>query len=191
MKRAFIVHGWGGNPQEGWFPWLKKELEGNGFEVVVPELPESDEPRIQNWVPALAAAVGGADDNTYFIGHSMGCQTIVRYLESLPDGIKIGGAVFVAGFLKRLTGLETEEEKEIGAHWMESKIDLQKVSTHLQKSVAIFSDNDQFVPLDNREEYENILGSEILIEHNAQHFSGSEGHTTLPVALESVLKISK
>ena len=33
----------------------------------------------------------------------MGCQTIARYLETLPDEIKVGGAVFVAGFFKSLT----------------------------------------------------------------------------------------
>ena len=22
-KRAFIIHGWDGYPDEGWFPWLK------------------------------------------------------------------------------------------------------------------------------------------------------------------------
>ena len=27
MKRAFIIHGWDGYPAEGWFPWLKRELE--------------------------------------------------------------------------------------------------------------------------------------------------------------------
>ena len=32
-KRVFIAHGWDGYPEEGWFPWLKKELETKGFEV--------------------------------------------------------------------------------------------------------------------------------------------------------------
>ena len=27
MKRVFIIHGWDGYPEEGWFPWLKEELE--------------------------------------------------------------------------------------------------------------------------------------------------------------------
>lgn len=36
MKRIFIAHGWDGCPEEGWFPWLKKELEIREFEVFVP-----------------------------------------------------------------------------------------------------------------------------------------------------------
>ncbi|MEK7390555.1 MAG: alpha/beta fold hydrolase [Patescibacteria group bacterium] len=189
-KRAFIVHGWGGNPQEGWFPWLKSELEGKGFEVKAPELPETDAPRIYNWVPALAKSVKNPDEQTYFIGHSMGCQTIVRYLETLPEGIKVGGAVFVAGFLNNLTGLK-EEEKETGEHWMNSKLDLAKVKNHLPKSVAIFSDNDPFVPLNNRAEYENILGSKIMIEKNMGHFSGSDGVKKLPAVLDAILELTE
>ena len=42
-------------------------------------------PRIQKWVSKLAQTVGDADKQTYFVGHSMGCQTIVRYLEKLPE----------------------------------------------------------------------------------------------------------
>src|SRR3989338_7241510 len=95
MKRIFIVHGWDGYPEEGWFPWLKKELEAKGFEVQVPQLPQADAPRIYNWVPALTKTVGVPDKQTFFVGHSMGCQTIARYLETLPEGVQVGGAVFV------------------------------------------------------------------------------------------------
>lgn len=27
-KRIFIIHGWDGFPEEGWFPWLNKAMEG-------------------------------------------------------------------------------------------------------------------------------------------------------------------
>lgn len=26
-KKFFIIHGWGANPQDDWFPWLKKEFD--------------------------------------------------------------------------------------------------------------------------------------------------------------------
>lgn len=188
-KRVFIIHGWGGTPQEGWLPWLKKELDAKGFDAKVLEMPETNVPRIFNWVPFLAQAVGQVDDQTYFVGHSMGCQAIIRYLESLPEGIKVGGAVFVAGPLKSLVGLE-EEEKETGAHWMDSEIDLEKVKSHLPQSVAIFSDNDQFIPPDNIEEYKKSLGSKIIQEHAKDHFSGSDGIDSLPSALEAVLELA-
>ena len=192
-KRIYIAHGWDGYPEEGWFPWLKKELEAKGCSVYVPQLPEAESPRIHNWVPKLTEVVGVADENTYFVGHSLGCQTIARYLESLPKGVNIGGAVFVAGFFKRLTGLDDDPDvQETASHWLCAPLDLAKVKSHLPKSVAIFSDNDPYVPLDNQDDFRNKLGSEIIIEHKKGHFSGaSDDITELPVVLQSILKIAQ
>lgn len=192
-KRVFIIHGWDGHPEEGWFPWLKKELEAKGFQVFVPQLPDAANPRIHNWVPALAKVVGTADKETYFVGHSMGCQTIARFLESLPDSTTVGGVVFVAGFFKHLSGLEEDPEvQETDSHWLGTPIDLRKVRSHLPKSVAIFSDDDPWVPLDNKDDFENLLGSEIVIEHKKGHFSGGrDGAKDLPVVLEKIIEFSK
>lgn len=190
MKRAFIIHGWDGYPEEGWFPWLKKELEAKGFEVFVPQLPDTESPRIEKWIAKLAETVGMPDKETYFVGHSIGCPTIAHYLETLPDGVKVGGAVFVAGFFKRLTNLEDDPAtQETATLWLKAPFDLEKVKSHLQKSVAIFSDDDPYVPLDTQDDF-RVLGSEIIIEHGKKHFSGSSGTIELPVALESVLKIA-
>jgi predicted alpha/beta hydrolase family esterase len=191
-KQVFLVHGWGGSPEdEMWFPWLKTELEKKGFEVFIPRLPDSDNPRIENWIPALKKAAQNPDENTFFVGHSMGCQTILRYTESLPTGSKIGGAVFVAGFTKRLTGLQSEEEEKIAESWLSAPLDLKKIKSIINKSVAIFSDDDQFVPLENTEAFEKFLCAKIIIEKNKSHFDKEAGITELPSALESLLEISR
>lgn len=102
----------------------EKELETKGFTVIVPQLPDTDSPRIQKWVPALAASVATPDEETYFVGHSIGCQTIARYLEGLPEGRNVGGAVFVAGFFKHLKDLEDEEDvRETEKHWFKTPLD--------------------------------------------------------------------
>ena len=192
-KRVFVAHGWDGTPEEGWFPWLKNELETKGFEVHVPELPGTGSPRIHKWVPALAEEVGTANEQTYFVGHSMGCQAIARYLESVPEGVAVGGAVFVAGFFKRLTALEDEPDvKETEKHWLNTPIRLDKVRAHLLRSVAIFSDDDPWVPLDNQDDFRDKLGSEIIVEHAKGHFSGNRDKTKeLPIVLEKVLEFAE
>jgi predicted alpha/beta hydrolase family esterase len=192
MRRVFIFHGWDGYPEEGWFPWLKKELESRGFEVVVPQLPHPEEPRIEPWVSKVRETVGIPDKDTYLIGHSMGCQAIIRFLEKLPEGVDIGGAVFVAGFLKQLTNLESDElVGDVVREWLSAPIDLKKVKSHLEKSIAIFSDNDPYVPVDNKAEFEEELGSKIIIEHGKGHFSGSTGTVECPPALRAVLTLSE
>ena len=188
-KRVFIVHGWGGSPKSDFLPYLKKELENKNFEVYVPAMPNSEEPKIETWIPYLANSVGNVDENTFLVGHSIGCQTILRFLESLPDDQKAGGAVFVAGFFY-LSHLDENEDEEIAKLWTETPIDLKKIKSHLPKSIAIFSDNDPYVSLDNKDRFANELGSKIIIEHNMAHFNEGAGITQLPIALKSVLEIS-
>lgn len=195
-KRVFIIHGWDGYLEECWFPWLTKNLTAKGFEVFMPQLPNPEHPRIHTWVPKIAEVVGSPDENTYFVGHSMGCQAIIRYLETLPHTTKIGGAVFVGGFLTRLTGLEEEIKEdpdvaETEKHWLNAPINFEKVKRHLPKSVAIFSDNDYYVPLDNQDTFRDKLGSYIVIEHGMGHFCDDDGVTELHSALEAVLDITE
>lgn len=185
-KRVYIIHGWDGYPEEGWFPWLKTELEKKSFQVYVPAMPEPAEPKIEAWVSHLSKVVGDADENTYFIGHSIGCQTILRYLESLPTDKKVAGAFFVAGWFT-LMNLETDEEKEIAKPWLETSIDFDKVKQHTKKFFAVFSDDDDVVPQENKKLFEERLGAKTTMEHGQGHFSGGDGVKELPVILEAFL----
>ena len=189
-KRVFIIYGWEGNPENCWFPWLKKELENKGFSVIVPSMPHPDAPEIKSWVGHLNSVAGEADENTYFVGHSIGCQTILRYIEQLPQEVKIGGIVCVAGFF-RLLYLETEEEKQLAKPWLETKIDFEKIKKHTNKIVAIFSDNDPDVDLGDKELFEKYLNAKTIVEHNKGHFSDDAGVKELPVVLEELLKITE
>ena len=189
QKIVFIIHGWWGDPKEGWFPWLKKELEKRGFEVFIPKMPDTGKPKIDRWVGKLAKIAGRVDKNTYFVGHSIGAQAIMRYLEKLPKNKKIGGAIFVAGWFK-LTNLEPKE-KPIAKPWLETPLNFKKIKKTDNKFVAIFSDNDLYVPLKiNSDIFRKKLGAKIIIQHKKGHFSGSDGIKKLPIVLNELLKMA-
>ncbi len=132
-----------------------------------------------------------SDENLYLVGHSMGCQAIARYLETLSGDVKIRGAVFVAGFFKRLTNIGTDENsQETEKHWLGTPIDFKKVRLHLPQSAAIFSDNDPYVPLENQEEFRDELGSEIFVLENQGHFSGpGDNCMAIPLVKELLVKM--
>lgn len=139
----------------------------------------------------MNAIVKNPDENTFFVGHSMGCQAIARFLELLPGNVRVGGVIFVARFFKRLTNLENdEEERETAKHWLETPIDFDKTRKHVNKSVAIFSDDDPYVPLDNIDDFRDKLGSKIRIEKNKGHLNENAGVLELPVVLEELLEIT-
>ena len=188
-KRVFIVHGWEGTPEEGWFPWLKGELQNKGFKVEVPVMPDTAKPKIEKWLPHLIKQVGKPDKNTYLVGHSMGCQTILRYLEGLPETSRIGGFVLVAGFIK-LKNL-TDEEFETVKPWLTTSINLDKVRTHTKNVTTIFSDNDTWVPLSDAKVFEKKLGANVVIMKRKGHFSGDDGINKLPIVLKEILSFSE
>lgn len=185
MKKVVIVHGWEGNPENCWFPWLKSELEKRNFKVIIPEMPNTDEPEIESWVEKLKEISGNVDEDTYFIGHSIGCQAIMRYLETLPENTKLGKVIFVAGFFN-LPNLETEEERIIAKPWLEDNIDTEKIRNIPKEIIAIFSDNDPEVPLSDKELFEEELNAKIIISHGKGHFSDDDGIKELPEVLESL-----
>lgn len=189
-KRVFIVHGWGGYPEEGWFPWLKEELEARGFEVQVPAMPHPITPTIVEWVSHLAKIVGTPDGQTYLVGHSIGCPTIIHYLASLSEGSRAGGVVFVAPWFV-LKNLETREEKDIAAPWLTTPVDFEKVKKVTSRFTAIFSDDDPFVSYeDNAPLFRERLGAEIILEHAKGHINGEAGVTELPEALDALLTLA-
>ena len=190
MKRVIIVHCWGGHPEYCWYPYVKKELEAKGFEVTVPAFPDTDNPNLSKWLPVLTEAVGEPDEETYLIGHSIGCATIFRYLESLDEGQKLGGAVLVAGFIDNI-GLDEIK------NFFTTNIPLEKIKEKANHFVAIHSDNDPYVPLKHGDTFKEKLNAELIIKHEAGHFSGSDDEedpntncTELPDVVESILKIS-
>ncbi len=43
---AFLIHGWSGSPHGDWFPWAAEQLAGKGYEVITPQMPDTDTPTI-------------------------------------------------------------------------------------------------------------------------------------------------
>lgn len=194
QKRVFIIHGWDGYPEEGWFPWLKRELEVKGFHVEVPAMPNPEKPEIESWLRKLKDQIKEINQDTYFVGHSIGCQAILRFLETLEPNVKIGGAIFIAPWMhldKNTIREEGKESEEIAKPWMETPINWNKVKIHTNDFICIFSDNDSYVPLSDKDIFKEKLSAKTIIEHEKGHFSGDDNIIELPSALDSLLEISE
>lgn len=184
MKRAFLVHGWQGKPLQGFRPWLKQELERNGFAVEIPEMPNTDHPKMNEWISHLAKRVGAPDEDCYFLGHSLGSIAILRYLENLEHNQKIGGAAMVAGFTDDL-GIDELSD------FFQTPIEWDKIRSHCNKFVAINSDNDPYVNIEYGHIFEKELDAKLIMEEGKGHFSSAEGTLQLPSALNAILEMAK
>lgn len=186
MKRVFIVHRWDGTPQSDWYQSAAVSLKKKGFEVIIPEMPNTAKPEINAWVSQLSKAVGKPDKETYFIGHSIGCQTIMRYLEGLPEKAKVGPCLFVAGWFN-LANLESPEIVAIAKPWIETKINFRKVKNQISKLTVILSSNEPYNFVDeNTKIFKEKLGAKIIIEKDKGHFTEYDGVKELLIVIKEL-----
>ena len=180
-KKVYLIHRWGGDSESDWYGWAKKELEKKGIPVGVFDMPDTDNPKIEKWVKYLEENIKDVDEQTYFIGHSIGCQTILRYLEKLHKHKRIAGCVFVAPWFN-LINLEADELK-IAHPWINTKIDFGRVLDHCNKFLAIFSNNDPSVHIDEAVKFKDNLSAKIIVKKNEEHFNETK---KIPEILEFI-----
>jgi predicted alpha/beta hydrolase family esterase len=192
MKRVVIVHCWDGYPEYCWYPNTKKELEEKGCDVVVPEMPDTHLPKLSSWLPKLQEVAGKPDKDLFLVGHSLGCITILRYLEILKQNEKVGGVILVAGFTDDLRYVDTIEDEL--QNFFETPILWDKIKTKTKNFVAIHSDNDPNVSLKYADVFKEKLRAKIIIKNKMGHFSGAVGEpqsiTSLPDVTSEILKMA-
>jgi predicted alpha/beta hydrolase family esterase len=190
-RRVFIIHGYQGYPEEGWFPWLKRELERAGYDVALPRMPNPDHPVIAEWIGFISGLVGEPDPGTVLVGHSIGGQAVVRFLEGLGEnGKAVGTTVLVAtNFPARPVPGSPEKriDDEVLIPWFTTGVDPAMVRKASGKSTVILSDDDPYMSLEEAKSgFEADFPARIIIEHGKGHMNDESGITELPSALQAV-----
>lgn len=183
-KTAIIVHRWGGNPKDDWYPALRMKLIEQGYQVLIPSMPDTDEPEIHAWVSKLREIASEVDSETILIGHSIGCQTILRWLAMLPKEKKVGKVFFVAPWTK-LIGVEDDADSQrIAKPWIETPIDWNAARQHAHSFTCVFSDDDPYVALSETSIFKEKLHATIIIEKNRGHMTEKDE----PVVIETITR---
>ena len=175
MKKVYLVHCWDGSSDDGWYPWLDSELKRYDIEVVRFDMPNTASPKIDEWVKTLDSKVNSLDGGTYFIGHSIGCQAIMRYLETL-EVTNIGGILFVAPWLDLLPyAIDDEESYETAYPWISTPINFEKIRKFTTNINCIFSSDDYFVSLEQESKFKQLLNANTVVVKEKGHISAEDG----------------
>lgn len=182
MKRAVIVHCWGGRPEYAWYEWAQAELESRGYKVLVPLMPDTEHPKLDAWLAKLQDVIGKSDEELVLIGHSLGTVTIMRYLEGLPDTSRISTAILVAAFTDQLGFYELE-------NFFESRLQFDRIARKTKNGfVVIQSDDDPFISAQYGERLKSELQATLVIKHNAGHMSGAHDSPNACLELPELLE---
>lgn len=183
MKRVFVIHGWKSKPSSNWFPWLRDELRLWPISAHVLAMPDAEQPKRDAWVKKMAAHVGVPDEDTFFVGHSLGGMAILRYLESLPSKTRVGGVVLVAGFPESINRSEITT-------FFERPLDYRKLKSIIGPNIiAIQSTNDPYVPFEQSGKLQSALGAKLIVIESGGHLNSASGHLRLPVVLTALIDL--
>jgi len=133
MKRAIIIHGWQEKPQGQWLPWVGKKLEEKGWKVQIPEMPNTNLPKMNEWMDTLVSL--SPDKNTILIGHSLANALILKYLEKTKTKIK--GVVMVAAWDWLMDDVKEEHKTffENGFDYKKSIAKIHKLLLLIQRQI--------------------------------------------------------
>jgi predicted alpha/beta hydrolase family esterase len=139
MKPRFVfVHGNGSAAtwELAWAPWLKKKLDGMGYETHFQTMPDPVGAHRNIWLPHLENEVKvGLDD--VLIGWSSGATAAMRYAETH----KILGSILVS---PSYTDLGDESEKQSG--YFDGPWDWKAIKSNQKKIALVFGDDDPYIP---------------------------------------------
>jgi predicted alpha/beta hydrolase family esterase len=138
---------------------------------------------MQEWVTMLAKTVGDPDAETFLVGHSLGCITILRYLETLSTQETIGGAVLISGFYEPLWENYDAED------FVRGPIDWKAVKKACLSFRVIHGKDDDIVPLPFAERLAEKLQVALEVVPG-EHLGRKERLKELPAALKAVVEIA-
>jgi len=205
---VWIVHAFGGSPVKFWYQWLAAQLEKEDNTVVeVLRMTNPHVPTISNWCRDLDEAVaakstengsragleeGGRD--LYLVGHSVGCQAIVRWLAEpqTPDllalaGLRLRGVFCVAAWFSVVDPWETIDP------WCSTPIECDAAQRFLERTGSplhvILSDNDKYTPdyETNGAAWRGRLRATVTIIPSRAHF-GSKTQPDVLAVINSTIK---
>lgn len=177
-QKFVIIHGYTASPEKNWFPWLKSQLEALGAQVDVPEMPDALSPDPEKWQQRLQQLPFDIDEESVLIGHSLGCVTVLRFLQNKQQAVK--GYILVSGFDE-----EQQTLPELRSHTL-SPLDHTALIDIADKRISIISTNDEIVSPSSSKALAEALNTQVILEENAGHFLDREGYTTFPTLLEAI-----
>lgn len=164
---------WGGGPGDDWYPWIREVLAPLGrveLEVLAP--PDPQTPTIEAWTTHLREAIDDepkALARTLVVGHSVGCQAVLRWAASLADDRRLGAALLVAGWWA------VDEPWPAIVPWMKIDYELDRVRAVCPRVEVMLGLDDPFTAdyVANAELWRTRLGARVVAVPGAKHFNAT------------------
>lgn len=174
MKRVLVIHGWGNRRQENhWHRRLVKSLREQGHAVSYPQLPNTDNPVLDEWLEVIAndySMLNELEGEFIVIGHSLGCLT---WLNAVNNGVitkPVDRVLLVAPADPDLCGDAATFQLDLNDPTLQKRVHTASTTT-----TCVGSDSDPWIPRGVVETFAKPLDLPYVIVEGASHFAVEEG----------------
>ncbi len=182
--KIILIHGFAATIQSNWFPWIEKKVNHElGISVQAISLPNSIKPNLHEWIESLNEEVSDPDETTLFIAHSLGCITLLKYIERLPTNVIIGGIILISAFDERIPLIPLINP------FVEKKPDYAVITSKVKNIKVVSSTNDVIVPSKYTKKVAKELQTTLIEIPKAGHFTTQDGYTSFPELYSLVITI--
>ena len=166
-----LIHGYTAQSDSIFWPGLKEELENKGHKVFCPDLPNTEEPNIDEQVQYILDNIDfEIDENTVLVAHSLGGAVTYKLLE------KINKKIFKAVLVDPVVSYDFADNKrpmvEKSCDW---KFDWEKIKKMSDDFVVLGESGFKTITEKDLRFVSEKLGAElILATPQSEHFTGEQ-----------------
>lgn len=182
--RIILTPRWSGDADSDFYPWLRSELAEQvpSAEVQSVALQSQDVPDVDRTTAAVEKLLieDHAATRTIAVGHSVGCQAVLRALASGRLTGAVDATLLVAGWWN------VDEPWPDIQPWIDRPFDLQQARDKAGRLVVLLSDDDPFTSdmKGSARQFSERLGAEIRLVPGAQHFNAPQAPAVLRALLD-------
>ncbi len=176
--RIVLIHGFKGSSKRNFFPWLHAELRKQGHDVITPDLPSAHEPDPVEWTNHLIKEVGIVDDETIIVGHQIGGNTALRFLEAAEARSTPKAVILIA------TPWHIKDDKFTG--FFMNELDYDVLMWKASRFTVVHAKDDNIIPFDHAEKYAKVLHANLVDEDGHGHYQNEQHEPILQAVLSAI-----
>jgi len=184
MKKVFLIHGFEGEPNGGWRPYVMRELAKLDIYVCALSMPTPYEPVLREWLEEVTRHIErNKTDDIYLVGHSLGGTTVLHLLQNF-NFPNLKGVVLVSAPCRKGNNEKIKE-------FLDEQFDWSKMRGKVENVSVIHGDDDPLVPLVQAEEIAKELNGKLIVIPKGKHLNGSAGFVELPEVVEELEQLMR
>ncbi|MBL4559884.1 MAG: serine hydrolase family protein [Labilibaculum sp.] len=179
--KIYLIHGYTASPDSNWFQDFKKNVAKENIEISILKMPNSQSPKLNEWIDYMEKFVKEIDEQTIFIGHSLGCVTLLNFLSTFNIP-KISALFLVSGFV---------ESSPIPAltEFVRPRLNYNYLKQLTSTRIVISAVDDDIIPYEYSKTMAERIDAKFTLLTEGKHFIDRDNFTEFPFLIKEIKKL--